>query len=424
MGGTNMKFTVTKVEDNFHYDTWIADNGTGTCKAAWKKIDGQWKIISDEITFVPNSEPVPFEVPLNIMGKFEALYNADLTHFAADLYSEDCYVTVNGGVEAGGPFTGKTNKDVSGFLNTLRNDMGGTNIKFNVTKVVDNFHYDSWVADNGTGTCKAAWKKIDGQWKIISDEITFVPSNVKDEAVPFEVPVSVMGKFEAYYNIDRTDLAGDLYAPTCYVTVNGGLEAGGPFTGKSNKEVASFLSHLRNQMGGTNMKFNVNKVDGNIHYDTWIADNGTGTCKATWKMIDSQWKIISDEITFIPKVEPVPFQVPVSIMGKFEGYYNADRADLASSLYSSDCYVTVNGGKEAGGPFTGTTNIEVADFLNSLRNKMGCTNMKFNVTKVESNIHYDNWISDNGSGTCKAEWKKIDGEWKIVSDEITFVPKA
>ena len=73
-----------------------------------------------------------------------------------------------------------------------------------------------------------------------------------------------MGKFEAYYNIDRTDLAGDLYAPTCYVTVNGGFEAGGPFTGKSNKEVASFLSHLRNQMGGTNLKFNVNKVDGNI----------------------------------------------------------------------------------------------------------------------------------------------------------------
>ena len=40
MGGTNIKFTVTKVEDNFHYDNWIADNGTGTYKAAWKKIDG------------------------------------------------------------------------------------------------------------------------------------------------------------------------------------------------------------------------------------------------------------------------------------------------------------------------------------------------------------------------------------------------
>ena len=50
-----MKFTVTKVEVNCHYDTWVADNGTGTCKAAWKKIDGEWKIISDEITFVPKA---------------------------------------------------------------------------------------------------------------------------------------------------------------------------------------------------------------------------------------------------------------------------------------------------------------------------------------------------------------------------------
>ena len=60
-----MKFTVTKVEDNYHYDTWVADNGTGTCKAAWKRINGKWKIISDEITFVPKGtevESVPFEV--------------------------------------------------------------------------------------------------------------------------------------------------------------------------------------------------------------------------------------------------------------------------------------------------------------------------------------------------------------------------
>jgi len=180
MGGTNIKFIVTKVEGNLHYDTWSADNGTGTCKAAWKKINGDWKIISDEITFSPKAaevDPVPAEIPASIMEKFAEYYNADRTDLAGNLYSDDCFVTVNGGIEAGGPFTGKTNQEVGGFLNHLRNNMGGTNIKFTVTKVEDNVHYDTWIADNGTGTCKAAWKKINGEWKIISDEISFVPKS-------------------------------------------------------------------------------------------------------------------------------------------------------------------------------------------------------------------------------------------------------
>ena len=340
MGLTNIKFNLSKVEGNFHYDKWVADGGFGSCKAQWEKIDGEWKMVSDEITFVPttleeespdavceidpdeeyfvqNIDPVPFDVPVTIMGKFEALYNADLTDFAGDLYSEDCYVTVNGGIEAGGYFTGKTNKEVAKFLNALRNEMGGTNIKFNVTKVEDNFHYDTWIADNGTGTCKAAWKKIDGQWKIISDEITFVP-NI--EPVPFDVPVTIMKKFEALYNANLPNFASELYSKDCHVTVNGGVEAGGPFTGKTNREVAGFLFSLRNEMGGTNIKFEVTKVENNVHYDTWIADNGTGTCKAAWKKIDGQWKIISDEITFVPnapQIEPLPFEVPVTVMKRF-----------------------------------------------------------------------------------------------------------
>ena len=53
----------------------------------------------------------------NVLKKFEDYYNADNTDLAGELYSDDCYVTVNGGVEAGGGFTGKTNKEVAGFLN-------------------------------------------------------------------------------------------------------------------------------------------------------------------------------------------------------------------------------------------------------------------------------------------------------------------
>ena len=121
------------------------------------------------------------------------------------------------------------------------------------------------------------------------------------ETVPEGVVITKMQKFEEYYNDDKTDLVGDLYAEECYVTVNGGVDSGGAFTGHNKKEVAGFLNKLRNEMGGTNMKLTVEKVEGNVHYDRWIADNGSGTCKATWKNISGEWKIISDEITFVLK---------------------------------------------------------------------------------------------------------------------------
>ena len=110
-----------------------------------------------------------------------------------------------------------------------------------------------------------------------------------------------MQTFEDNYNAGKIDLVADLYAEHCYVTVNGGVEVDGAFTGRNNKEVAGFLNKLRNEMGGTNMKLTVTKVEGNVHHDSWTADNGSGTCKATWKNISGEWKIISDEITFVPK---------------------------------------------------------------------------------------------------------------------------
>ncbi len=48
----------------------------------------------------------------------------------------------------------------------------------------------------------------------------------------------------ARHRADRT------YAPQCRVTVNGGVENGGPFTGTKPEEVAAFLGAMRNQMGG------------------------------------------------------------------------------------------------------------------------------------------------------------------------------
>lgn len=121
------------------------------------------------------------------------------------------------------------------------------------------------------------------------------------QCVPTGVVETTMKKFEDDYNAGTTDLAAKNYAPVCFVTVNGGVEKGGLFTGKTNLEVAAFLDYFRNSLGGTNMKFNVTKVEGNVHHDTWVADNGTGTCKGEWELIGGEWKMFSDDITFVPK---------------------------------------------------------------------------------------------------------------------------
>jgi len=114
---------------------------------------------------------------------FEASYNADCTEQCGACYTDKCHVTVNGGMDAGGfgPFT--TPSAVAGFLSALRNDLGGTNIRFTVESVQGTNHKDSWTADNGTGTCDADWtKQADGSWKIHSDKITFTPKPAHDAA--------------------------------------------------------------------------------------------------------------------------------------------------------------------------------------------------------------------------------------------------
>merc|ERR1719343_1822819 len=87
---------------------------------------------------------------------------------ASSGYADETLVNVNGGTDKGGPFTGTTPDEVAGFLDGLRNKMGGTNIHFIVTEVKGNTHKDTWTSDAGTGTCFATWAKDgDGNWKII-----------------------------------------------------------------------------------------------------------------------------------------------------------------------------------------------------------------------------------------------------------------
>ena len=79
--------------------------------------------------------------------------------------------------------------------------------------------------------------------------------------VPPEVVKSIMALFEKYFNLNHADLVAELYSDDCYVTVNGGVEYGGSFTGKNSKEVEGFLDNFRNKLGGTNMNITVTKVN-------------------------------------------------------------------------------------------------------------------------------------------------------------------
>ena len=71
----------------------------------------------------------------------------------------------------------------------------------------------------------------------------------------------------------------------------------------------------------------------------------------------------------------------------FENSYNADQAEKCGAMYTDPCHVTVNGGAEAGGFGPFTTPTEVGGFLRSLRNELGGTNIKFEVTSVQGTNH-------------------------------------
>merc|ERR1712093_921839 len=127
MGAVDMKFTVTEISGCNHKDTWTSATFTGACDADWVKVEGAplgWKIKKDSITATPKAvDNVPEDLVRKGMAAFEEKYNANDMEFCGSCYTDECMVTVNGGKDAGGfgPFT--TPAEVSGFLNSLRNDM-------------------------------------------------------------------------------------------------------------------------------------------------------------------------------------------------------------------------------------------------------------------------------------------------------------
>merc|ERR1712129_502740 len=102
-----------------------------------------------------------------------------------------------------------------------------------------------------------------------------------------------------------------------------------------------------------------------------------------------------------------------------EDSYNAGNTSKAAEAYAPTCDVSVNRGRV----FVGNTSGDFAGFLASLRNRPKATFLKMVVTKVQGKVHEDVWVTDQGSGSCKAIWEEVDGHWKIVKEVISFTPK-
>merc|ERR1711998_546706 len=91
------------------------------------------------------------------------------------------------------------------------------------------------------------------------------------KGVPEDTVKQGMAAFEQHYNDNDLDFCVKCYTDECHVTVNGGTEKGGFGPFKNPAEVTAFLNKLRNELGGTTMKFTVTKVEGCKHLDTWTA---------------------------------------------------------------------------------------------------------------------------------------------------------
>lgn len=160
--------------------------------------------------------------------------------------------------------------------------------------------------------------------------------------------------FEACYNADDADKCGACYTDKCHVTVNGGAEAGGfgPFTTPS--EVAAFLRALRNDLGGTHIKFTVESVEGTNHTDSWVADNGTGTCDADWtKQADGSWKIHRDKISFIPKDPNAPEPTCTKACPKPKPAHDKATAAFVNASIRPSLLDSCRGAESFNQPFTG-----------------------------------------------------------------------
>jgi len=259
-------------------------------------------------------EDLPKEMVQGAMKFLEDNYNNDEMVAATSIYAESTEVTVS--TVGDKPFTSTKPKQVASFLDNLRNKMGGTNLKFTITKVEGNTHTDTWTSDAGKGSCVATWgQDASGQWRIVKDEISFEPKvpvepqPEEEEPKPFEgepVPRDVVeqeiGWFEGHFHDNEMRQAATMYAEKTLVTVNGGIEQGGPFTGHTPQKVSLYLNSIRNQMGGKDMTFSVTEVHDDWHKATWTSAAGKMKTVSTWAKDDSgNWKIVKEAITFRPK---------------------------------------------------------------------------------------------------------------------------
>eukprot|EP00928_Gymnodinium_smaydae_P021609 TRINITY_DN18455_c0_g1_i3.p1 TRINITY_DN18455_c0_g1~~TRINITY_DN18455_c0_g1_i3.p1 ORF type:complete len:513 (+),score=66.41 TRINITY_DN18455_c0_g1_i3:299-1837(+) len=432
LGGTGLEVKITTVTANMHEDLWKCDSGTGSSRAYWEKQMDGWKIVMHEIFFdwQEVEDTVPVAIVDSMLCDFEENYNAnEMAKAVCQLYSSTCTLKFQEGAQGSsrrGSMKSRTRADMVDIFKHLRNSRGGINLQFKIVNVDGNESYLTWHCDAGVGTNHATWgKDSEGFWKVTNIETTFIKHAV-DDVIQAGVAYELLKAFEDSYNSNNIIRAAAMFSEKCTLTVNGGVESGGLFTGRSSAEVCTFFTSLRNTMGGTNMSLMASQGACNVHEGVWQCDAGNGIYQTSFdKNVNGEWKIISCELSFSPKEQAAPEDVVRAMIKDFEVSYNLNDMEQAVVLYSDSCTVRVNGGVENGGLFTGKEPSEVGTFFHNLRNDTGGTNLKLTISKVAGNVHEASWVCHAFSGSSCAIWaKQPSGDWKITCDDLTFVPNS
>eukprot|EP00043_Microstomoeca_roanoka_P008334 m.80314 g.80314 ORF g.80314 m.80314 type:complete len:301 (+) comp14202_c3_seq1:92-994(+) len=222
--------------------------------------------------------------------------NAGNFEKATEIYADNCLATVNGGTDKGG-FSGASRKDMTEFFRDLVEKKGGKNLKLLDENIQGNSSVHVWECDAGKGRCNLEWKEINNDWFIVKQDSTFQETG-KDKNLPEQVAEDKMHLFSDAINAGDYDKATSVYAEDCLMTVNGGVEKGGMFTGHGRREIADFLRDMREHYGGTNFKSKTDRVDGTSSYYTWECDAGTGNCELQWKFVDNDWFVAKEMSSF------------------------------------------------------------------------------------------------------------------------------
>eukprot|EP00928_Gymnodinium_smaydae_P082292 TRINITY_DN65666_c0_g1_i1.p1 TRINITY_DN65666_c0_g1~~TRINITY_DN65666_c0_g1_i1.p1 ORF type:complete len:391 (-),score=25.95 TRINITY_DN65666_c0_g1_i1:182-1354(-) len=302
-GGSNLRIAITRTVGNMHEDSWTFDSGIGASRVTWERApDGEWQIVFHELTFsrIEVPETVPAWVVDDVAGDFEEHYNqGDMAKAVSFGHADACkYVWYYDRLEHGRSFSASTRAEAAAVCSKLRDERGITNLQLKIMNIEGNESFLTWQSDGGLLNCRATWQKSENDdWRIISS-VSDIVRVLAVDAVPKEVVHDCIAELEENFNANDMTEACSIFANACHVHVNFGREC----ICNTPAEAATFFASLRNEKGGTNMRFDVTRVEGKEHDDQCVCDAWAGSGRGIWgEDGDGDWSLIHYTLNLSPR---------------------------------------------------------------------------------------------------------------------------